>query len=195
MLRPANANSNDIEFRRYMGLFFFITIILLVIVEIYLSGSWIPVYFQNGIPLFRKTFSHLSELNTEIIANILSEESKPGCLAPTMCFRRLNSNEIAFRERLFNFTLFSYTPVMHGIIRFNHSPNTVSMIGYANWVPLLFTLVFVGNALFGLVWGGFRSYILLFIIFPLFLFGALYGIQYYVFGKIFERIRREYSFD
>ena len=178
-----------------MELFIFGSIFLLIIVELCLLGFWVPVYFQKGIPLFRKTFSYLSELNSEIIVNTLSEESKPGCLAPSMCFRKLNSSEIAFRERLFDFTLFTYTPVMHGIIRFDHNLNTVSVTGYANWFPFLFILIFVGNALTGLIWSGFNSFLLLFIFFPLFLFSILYGIQYYVFSKIFERVRREYRFE
>lgn len=180
------------EFRSYMSLLIFVTTILLIIAEIYLSSRWIPAYFQNGIPLFRKSFSYLSKPNVQINADTLSETSKPSCLSPSMCFRSLNSNEIAFRERVFEFTLFSYTPVMHGIIRFNPSGNTVSIVGYANWFPLLLIILFIGSALAGLSRGDFRSPILALIFFPLLIFGSLYGIQFYVFSKIFERIRREY---
>jgi hypothetical protein len=85
---------------------------------------------------------------------------------------------------------------MHGIIRFNRSRARVRITGYANWFPLLLFASFIVLSLSSLRGDGDLLFIFPFSIsVPLFIFGVLYGIQFYVFNKIFERIRKEYDTD
>ena len=105
------------------------TIILIMIIEQFLSGLWVPAYFRYGIPLFRRSFSDFGRPPFEIEADTLTKKVGHTFWLTSVFFNSLGPGEIAFRQA--KFTL--YTPVMHGIIRHNRNDGVVTITGYANW--------------------------------------------------------------
>jgi len=163
-------------------------LVVVIVLELVLTGSWAAVYFQVGIPIFRKRFSYTGEPVEELQADELSAEYER-TFAPSVLFRRLGPGEIAFREKILQLRLLSYTPVMHGIIRDDRFERTVSVTGYANWFPLSF-VVFWYAALFDF---GLEPSMLIFVIAPFLVLGLIYGIQYRLFRKIFQSAKSRYS--
>ncbi|MHC4200684.1 MAG: hypothetical protein ACYSU0_11885, partial [Planctomycetota bacterium] len=112
-----------------------------------------------------------------------------GGAAPPIVFRPLDAGDIAFREKLICFSWFSYTPVMHGLIRVDRDTRTVSTIGYANWFPIFFIAVFVAFGL-SVPSGGPDIF---FVVFPILLLAGLYLIQFYRFSGIHKALARKHS--
>ncbi len=110
------------------------------IAEVIISGRWLAFYFRSGIPLFVKSFQVI-ELPT-ISPDSLSQQFSTGMTEPIV-FRRINNDEIGFREKFFSFRLFSYSPIMHGLIRVDQRERKVSVIGYANWTAIVFPATFL----------------------------------------------------
>jgi hypothetical protein len=158
------------------------------LVELVLSGMWVPVYFRIGFPLFVKSFRFSGD-SCEIDVAALSSEFA-GRIAPPLVFRPLDSGEIAFREKLICFSWFSYTPVMHGLIRADRDTRTVSTTGYANWFPVFFIVLFVS---FGLSLPGGGPDVFFFVVFPALLLAALYLIQFYRFSKVHTALAIRHS--
>jgi hypothetical protein len=80
--------------------------------------------------------------------------------------------------------IFTYTPIMHGIIRHNHNDRTVTITGYANWFPGLIVILM-------LVQFGSRATDIVNVL--LIGFIILYGIEFYLFNRVYESIKKEYQ--
>ncbi len=111
-------------------------------VEILLWVSWAPFYFRFGIPVFSRTFAFRDTGDVLIHPDELSQ-SFADKLGPSLLFHAIGVDAIAFREKLLEFSFVRYTPVMHGLIRFNEIAGTVTIRGQANVWPLCFAAVFV----------------------------------------------------
>jgi hypothetical protein len=64
-----------------------------------------------------------------------------GGLGPSLAFRSIGIEEVAFREAFFELRLFTYTPVMHGLVRIEPATQHVEVEGRANWFSVVFTLL------------------------------------------------------
>jgi hypothetical protein len=163
-----------------------VLLILTVIAEIILSGRWTKFYFLNGLTLFKKSFTFTGD--PHLSAEELSMHYSQGISMPIV-FHELYQDAIGFREKMFSFQfwLFRYTPIMHGLIRIDRSQREISVTGFANWSSTVFVIVFFlsifprmspGNELIG------------FFIESCFAISCiLYAIQFYRFTKIFELIK------
>ena len=163
--------------------------IITVIAELIISGRWLPFYFRTGIPLFRRSFRYTE--HRAISPNSLSDEFTGGGITVPLIFRSIGPNEIAFREKFFSLRLFGYTTVMHGLIRVGNAQLQVSVTGYANWFPLVFSATFIYMAVsFS---GPDIRYLLLLFLFVL--LTILYLIQFVRFSKVFRMLERTHSQD
>lgn len=103
--------------------------------ELVVSGLWAPFYFRAGIPVFSRTLLYAGERESHLLPEALSRKFS-STLGASLLFRQLGPDEIAFRESFFEFSLFHYPPVMHGLIRFDDAPGVVTVTGYASLWPL-----------------------------------------------------------
>jgi len=182
----------------FFGIIFFGCALVILFGEIFLSWNWIPLYYQTGIPLFKKKFSytHFPEdgidefsLLTEFKWRVLPSQFFP----PPMNFKALNSDEIAFRETYTVFRLFFYPPIMRGVIRTNHQHRTIEVMGYANWVVLCFLAIFLFATPIIFLSFSPRDHGLFWIIVPIIvlLLVIFYAIQYSVFSIICDYLAQK----
>jgi hypothetical protein len=112
-------------------------LLLLLIVESILSIAWQPLYFRIGIPAFSKKARLTSPpLLAEDLLNAQFDDKN----LPPLRFKQLSNNEIAFRPAVFSFRLIAYTPVLHGLIRYDENSRELRVLGLLNWFPILFTV-------------------------------------------------------
>ena len=159
-----------------------IFILLLLIVEFRLSSKWSQFYFNNGILLYSNEIKVIPfSVTIDEINKLLNEKYINNGYAPSINFKKINNNNLAFREKLFEFTLFSYTPIMHGSILVGN--DNVKILGHANWFPVGFACLWYFNIL-----QGFRiKEDFVFLIAPIIIFGAIYLIQ----AKRYKRIANQ----
>ena len=164
----------------------FIILFFVAIAELILSGRWVPFYFRTGIPLFWRSFPFLEQ--PTISPDTLSEKFHSGFADPLL-FRVITPSEIAFRERFFSLRLFSYTPVMHGLIRIDQLQHKVTVTGYANWFVIALAAAFI------VLHYSFSQleihYLPVSLIIFLFL-GILYVIQAVRFNNVFKMLEQQF---
>lgn len=143
-------------------------VLVVLTLEIFLSGVWVGFYFRNGLPLFQRrvqivqTFAHIPE--PKQLEELLKRK-----YMPPLVFRKLDLYTYAFREKLFELSLFSYTPVMHGLLSFHPEKAEVVVTGFANWFVFAFCFAVVILS---------REWLdPLFIVFPAAIVGAIYVFQ------------------
>jgi hypothetical protein len=161
----------------------FPVIVVIAIVELIVSGTWQHFYFTTGIPLFKK--SAILSGPPELSAGLLNERYSGGLWAP-LRFRQMSPHEVAFREAFLCFRLMNYTPVMHGLVRYDESMNELQVIGLANWFAPLFIVFFIAFAWSFSGSGG--EIALMFTVFPIGLFALLYFIQFKRFNGVFKAL-------
>ena len=114
-----------------------ITVLILLLIEMRLLWRWSPIYFGKGIPLYSKELNvHKLISDIDGVVDSLNKSFKGSGLSPTIQFHKIDEQTIAFKEKLLEFSLFNYTPLMHGKIEINSTNVIVS--GLANWYPIAF---------------------------------------------------------
>ena len=144
------------------------SVLAVLIVEIFLSGAWVSFYFRNGLPLFQRRVQ-LAQAFTRVPEKEQLEQSLKRKYLPSPVFRKLDLYTYAFREKTFELSAFSYTPVMHGLLSFHPQKAEVVVMGFANWFTLAFCLAVVI-----LSWQWLEP---LFILFLALLMGVIYVFQ------------------
>ena len=102
--------------------------------ELALSGWWAGGYFRYGLPIFRMRVLSTAGLLAGM-EDRLAQQFRDG-VAPPIVFRRLSLSEIAFRERAWGFSLFHYTPIMHGLIHHVPEEGATYVTGRINAFPV-----------------------------------------------------------
>ena len=121
--------------------FAFCALIAALLVETVLSARWNRAYFRSGFLVFSKRISPAGMAPALPSPSALEMAVKSTWL-PSLVFHQLSLSELAFRERLFEFRLFSYTPVMHGLIDCRGAEHLILVQGRLNWSTVLFILFF-----------------------------------------------------
>jgi hypothetical protein len=116
----------------------------------------------------------------------LLNEAFTGVVCDPLRFKQLSPHQIAFREGFLSFRLMNYTPVMHGLIRYDERMKELQVIGFANWFAPLFIVLFVllGFSPPSHPTGG----EVVFILFPLVLLVVLYLIQFRRFNSVYKAL-------
>ena len=151
-------------------------LLAIVLVEAILSGRWYEPYFRAGFVIYRNSMQLADSLNEPLSAERLTDHFRGG-FGPSLQFHELAHDEIAFREALFELKLFSYSPVMHGLIRHRPESHLLVVEGRANWFTVAFTvtvLCFVAQRLDAWPAVPFLAAIL----------GAIYAIQVKRYGSV-----------
>lgn len=106
-------------------------------VEALLLSLWIPAYYRHGIQVSRTVVGvriQPSELTSALEERFHSAEALSRLVLPRLAFRRLSRHEVGFQEVAGVFPLWSYVPVMRGLIRSGQDGRTV-VIGILQWYP------------------------------------------------------------
>ena len=113
--------------------------VLIAIVEVVFLATWNPTYFRIGIPIYSKQHSFNGTAPNPINEEILNEAFKKA-ITPSLVFKQINNGEYAFREKLLQFTLFTYTPIMRGRLEIDESSRVIRVIGCINWWIVAFII-------------------------------------------------------
>jgi hypothetical protein len=155
-----------------MDLFIF-TFVFIAIVQAVISGRWNPIYFRVGIPVYSKTLLFEKAAPESLGEDALNDAFRRS-LTPSLVFKEIGVGEFAFREKLFQFVLLTYTPIMHGRLQISSISREVRVIGLLNWWILAFVstfFIFFGNDLS-------------FLPFMLLVLGAIYLFQKVKYDKV-----------
>lgn len=162
-------------------------VIAVALAESLLLGFWAPFYFRVGIPVFSRALLYRGGGHRAIDPDVLSKAFARS-LVPSIVFRAIGSEEIAFRERFFQLTLFHYTPVMRGLIKFDDHSGTVTVRGHANAFPLCFLAMAVAFCLTSLPLGEFEVFFLATVVLVL---GVCYAIQARRFNSVYNALKEK----
>ena len=176
----------------------FIVLVMLDIVELILSGIWNKFYFTKGIPIYKAKYQLTQNENEKSLYLLLEETFKSNRMLSKFKCHQFNEGFIGFREKMFDFGIgFKYSPLMHGLIRFNTVTMEIEIYGYLNWflpVFLILWLVLILQILFpfsgdpnSLLFGIFAS------VFPFLITTSLYLIQKNKYKEIQSIIKNKLS--
>lgn len=107
------------------------------LVELFLSFTWNRRYFRFGIPVYVRHCEIGKGLTSQEITELVSAAS-------SFSIRLIADREIAVREP---FGILARGGLMHGIILLSPEGGTMKIIGYLDWIVLLFgvALFFLGS--------------------------------------------------
>lgn len=118
-----------------------IIVLVVVAIEIGLSGTWNHFYFSKGLAIYNHDIQVFNAPQGTLSPELLTERFSKGW-SPSFLFRALSPTEIAFREKMIEFRLFSYTPVMHGLLHLTPERRAARVVGFINyWWVFLFGIM------------------------------------------------------
>ena len=160
-----------------------IVVLIVLLIEMRLASQWSPFYFNKGIRIYSKGVRICSpQRNLDDLSNELNTTFKGTGFAPSIFFHKMDEQNLGFREKIFEFSLFSYTPLMHGKIEINHS--NIKIDGFVNWYPIGFICLWYSFLL-----PTFRFKIdFLFLLAPGAIFGVIYLIQSIRYNKVVSKL-------
>ena len=161
--------------------------IAVTLAELLLSAYWVPVYFRRGIPVFRRTLRCTEAESVRVDADALSEKFRNRLLG-SLDFRPLGPEEIAFRERVIEMSLFHYSPVMRGHIQRDDRAQAVTVTGRANAFPIVFSAFFASVVLHTPATGALGASMLGGLVLVL---GACYATQAFRFNNVSREVERQ----
>jgi hypothetical protein len=168
----------------------FCSVILALVADILLAALWFAPYFRFGLPIYVRTFPSKPATNWPLPAHELEQAFKSS-LALSMSFRPLNESQYAFREKLLQFKLYRYLPIMHGLLTWNHAQGSIQIKGYANWFPAVFVAISAIQAIAYALQGSTTS--LLIPIACIFIVAISYPVEAYSYAQIGRYAARRWS--
>ena len=120
-----------------------IIVLVVLVVEIILSATWNYFYFSKGIKIFTYKLQGINIFDRIPSPETLSERFSKGW-SGSFLFRAISPKEIAFREKMIELKLFTYTPVMHGIILIEPERREIKILGFINWWICGFAIISIG---------------------------------------------------
>ena len=110
---------------------------MLLLIEAWLAAGWSPFYFNKGIRLYSRAVRvDVAGIRLEDLRDTLNDAFKGKDFTPSIHFEMIGGRALGFREKTFEVSLLSYTPLMHGKIELDDS--NVRISGIANWYPIAF---------------------------------------------------------
>jgi hypothetical protein len=137
-------NWQDKSFKRELPMditeFLFLTVVMVMLIEMFCRRFWISVYFRKGIPIFRKSFQYYRE--PCVSKNELLDDFNFYFLSLT--FYYISDGEIAFRE---SWGIHPQIPILHGVIQIDNDTQKIIVRGYLSWFVLYLLCSFPLNIL------------------------------------------------
>jgi hypothetical protein len=124
----------------------FILLIAVGAVEVFLSSQWYEGYVRSGLIIFRQRIPLVGAHWNLSIPSL--EDVFDTYLVPGILFHRIGAEEFAFREKIITLSLFSYTPLMHGLASLNHAERCVLVEGRLNWFVFTMCVLVVASVPF-----------------------------------------------
>ena len=120
-----------------------VVILITLVFEVLLAITWNPVYCRHGILLYRKRYK--LKKGTFEFPDVRSLSGK-FCekFAPSFVFSQLSRHEIAFREKLFQLTLFGYTPILRAYVYHDSEDDELVLKCFSN----IYIAAFLGVAVY-----------------------------------------------
>jgi hypothetical protein len=106
-----------------------------VIIECVIFYKWLPVYFNFGIPIYLRTY-HFEEAVSTPIGELSLNQAFNNMLAGSLVFKDLGQCKFAFREKFFEFKLFTFTPIMRGRLEIDKKTKKIRVFGLINFWSL-----------------------------------------------------------
>ena len=162
-------------------------LVLSILVDLGLSGTWNRMYFTSGLRLFLRRIPVVLRHSNIPLSSRFNTEFR-STWSSSFAFKEVAPNIYGFREKFFEFRLIRSSPLMHGMLFFDFANSQVVVKGYADWSMLCFSLIWLGiAALIGITQFPESTLIALaFIAFFMLVMGILYWIQYNRFTKVAE---------
>ncbi len=148
-------------------------LVIISIGEMMISGFWLPIYYQYGVPLFRKEYSLMTMPDLAAKIPELEQKLKRSFWRPSVVFRVLNKNEIAFRNN------FGSKNPLSGLIRLDPNQGRMYVTGHLYWTLLLFPFMFVLISISSPM-----PMPIFFLLFLLIIFAINFGMQRYHYKQI-----------
>lgn len=154
-----------------------IVLLIIGLVESILSVRWVPFYFKYGIPLFVTEFESKRNniISEETVNNLNNKFKSTTGILPTLLFKYVDQETIAFREKVCEFGVIKYTPVMHGKIYISISSGRAMVVGLLNWCLAIFLIAW---------YAWIDSTELFLVLFPLLIFTYIYYTQSKIYKKV-----------
>lgn len=108
-----------------------IVLIATFFVELLLSFTWNRSYYRFGIPVYVRNCEIGSSVSPQEIVKFVSTASR-------FSARLIAEREIAVRE---TFGILARGGLLHGVILLNPEDGTMKVVGYLDWVVLVFGAV------------------------------------------------------
>lgn len=182
----------------HAGYHFIIFAILfgIAIIDWIMLGNWVRFYYLLGIPLYKRSFTYTRDLSNMALIDKLDNHiislNQPFGLKEfdrdTVAFREAYKFQMSFGEKKQR----GYSPMMHGVIRFDRITRKVTITGIGNWFTFFFIPGFIFLSVFTTVnvEGPFQF---IKFIFPIGLFAVyfiIYRMQKGVYDKIVDGIKK-----
>ncbi len=165
------------------------TLVAIGLLEIIISALWWRIYFDFGLPIYKRTLKITNDKIRLLSAQELENELPELAWRPPLLVRQIGEMKFAFREK-FLFFGFSYAPVMHGVMHYDQDKRELIIAGLANWYALLFSIFFISLAVSFM----FESKELMFLILPvglLLIEGNGYLTQRRRFNQVVETVQNK----
>ncbi len=113
-----------------------LTFVIIVFFEAVISSQWNLFYFGIGIPVYIKVYRYHGTADTPVGEPALNEAFKGS--KPALQFKEIAPDIFAFREKMFEYHFFSYTPLMHGRLEICRDEKEIRIVGLLNWWIIAF---------------------------------------------------------
>jgi hypothetical protein len=153
---------------------------------------WVPFYMRLGIPVWRQSARLLTKEQFWQAAAQLDGTDLPGKWYPTITFKRISQDEVAFRHKLWEVKVgIRFRAPVRGMVRLADDAYTVTVTNYLPWASPAAVLIFLwlfssfNRPEFG------NNYGWLFGAFLLIIVAITMGVQLIIFRQIDDRILAE----
>ena len=130
------------DFLDTIGFSLFGLLMVSLLADTFCAFTWNKTYFTSGLTIFVKCIP-VNRWHTNIPHPSLFETMFHSEWVPSFTFKELDGSSYAFREKIIQFRLIRYTPVMHGLLTFDSDNGQVIVKGFANWYALSFSFVWI----------------------------------------------------
>jgi hypothetical protein len=152
-----------------------------LLADLFLDVTWNKTHFTYGLTIFVMRVS-VSHWHTNIPSQALLEKKFHSDVVSSLVFRQIDACSYGFREKMLQFRWIRTPNLMHGLLTFDANNSQVVVKGLANLSTIVFSFLWLGLPLFGIVTILFSQQALesaLILLGVIAFFGVIMGIMYF----------------